>query len=147
MADWNKRFMDVSRLVASWSKDKKKKVGAIIVKNNRIIGTGFNGFVKGALDNDESKHQKPKKNFHVIHAETNSIYNCAEAGVSTKGATIFVTWHPCSSCVNAIIQSGIIKLICPEPDFTNKSYADSFKEAQEILKDAKVEVIYYKEEE
>jgi dCMP deaminase len=145
MTNWDKKFIELSKHISEWSKDKKKKVGAVIVdEDNRIISTGFNGLPILCNDDDDSRHIKPKKNFFSVHAEANAIFYCAKAGVKTKGCTMYITWFPCSSCAKAIIQSGINMIVCTEPDWNDDSWGESFKYSKEMLEEAKINIKYIK---
>ena len=106
---WSEYFMAIAQIVKSRSKDPNTQVGACIVRDNRIISTGYNGFPNGCSDKkypwtkgnlDETKN----KYFYVTHAELNAILNSRQ---SLEGSTIYVTLFPCNECAKAIIQSGI----------------------------------------
>jgi|ERR1035437_464324 dCMP deaminase len=145
MADWNKRFIELTKHIAQWSKD-KTKVGAVIVdEDNRIISTGYNGLPQNCNDNDETRHIKPKKLSFVVHAEINAIFSCAKAGIKTKGCTMYLTWYPCCDCAKAIIQSGIKKIVCYEPDWKDDSWGQSFLYANEMFGETNINVVYYNE--
>lgn len=146
MANWNKRFIDLSHFVSEWSKDSNKKVGAVIVDDSkRIISTGCNGFPSGINDDVEERHKKPLKFFYFIHAEANAIYNAAKNGVKLEGSTMYVTFHPCAICAQAIRQVGIKKVVCYEPDL-NSSWVETCTIAKTIFDESGVEVEYYKEQ-
>ena len=145
MSNWNEKFIDLSDYVSKWSKDKRKKVGAVITdKDNRILSLGYNGIPQGCNDNDETRDIKPKKNYFFAHAEANAIYSCAKSGISTQDSTMYLSWYPCCNCTMAIIQSGIKRVVCIEPDWKDESWGDSFKYSKEMLDEAKIEVIYHK---
>lgn len=145
MADWNKRFISVAQLVASWSKDKNRKVGAVIVDSgNRIISTGYNGFPSGINDDIDSRHERPAKYLFTEHAERNAIYSAANHGIKTGGCTIILEWFPCADCARGIIQSGIKKVICGVPDFTDDRWGESFKASSEMFEEAGIEMEYIK---
>ena len=106
---WDSYFMGIAKLVRERSEDPCCKVGACIVKDNKIISTGYNGmpsrsehgiypWTKGDTDPTKNKY------FYVVHAELNAILNSEK---SLKGATLYVTKFPCNECAKAIIQSGI----------------------------------------
>ena len=110
---WDSYFMGIAKLVRERSEDPCCKVGACIVKDNKIISTGYNGmpsrsehgiypWTKGDTDPTKNKY------FYVVHAELNAILNSEK---SLKGATLYVTKFPCNECAKAIIQSGISKVI------------------------------------
>lgn len=104
---WDEYFMRMVYLVASKSKDYYTKIGSVIVKDNRIISTGYNGMPERTNDNDESRQYRPNKYLYFSHAERNAIYNAAKYGISTQNTKLYVTCTPCSECCHAIIQSGI----------------------------------------
>ena len=110
---WDSYFMGIAKLVRERSEDPCCKVGACIVKDNKIISTGYNGmpsrsehgiypWTKGDTDPTKNKY------FYVVHAELNAILNSEK---SLKGATLYVTKFPCNECAKAIIQSGISEVI------------------------------------
>lgn len=101
-------FMDVAYRFAQLSSAKRLNVGAIIVKDDRIISIGYNGMPTG-WDNDcEDENNKSKP--EVLHAETNAIAKLASSNESGKNATLFVTHQPCLDCAKLIYQSGITKV-------------------------------------
>ncbi len=116
---WNKRFMELAFLVASWSKDPSTKTGAVIVgPDKEIRSTGYNGPVRGVNDDVQERLERPTKYDFFEHAERNALYNACLTGVSVKGCTMFATHAPCVDCARAIIQSGIKTVI------TNKIVID-----------------------
>lgn len=141
---WNKRFMELSHLVSTWSKDRKKKVGAVITDGGRVISTGCNGFPSGTNDDIEERHQKPLKLSYFVHAEINAVCAAARNGIKTKDTTIYVTFHPCAECAKAIIQSGIKKVVCYPPDL-NSSWAETSAIAKSMFDETGVIVEYYNE--
>jgi len=105
--DWNEWFLQGVYWVASKSKDPKTKIGALIVKDKRIISTGFNGIPIGVNDDDELRHQRPEKYKWYEHGERNAIYAAARYGINTDGAILYTNALPCADCARGIIQSGI----------------------------------------
>jgi dCMP deaminase len=144
MADWDKRFIELANLVSSWSKDKTTKVGAIIIDddNHDIVSVGYNGFPRDSDDSKEDRYQPPQKYFYTEHAERNALYNAARNGKSTNNKIMYVQFFPCVDCARGIIQSGIKKLITPEPDFNNVKWGESVKIAKELLDECGVEIKY-----
>lgn len=123
---WDRRFLELAQLVASWSKDPSTKVGAVVVDEDRIVlGMGYNGFPRGVEDTDERLNDRPTKYAFVVHAEANAILN---AGASAKGATIYV-WPAfgkpplCSSCAKLVIQAGIKRVVGFEPEIDDETAA------------------------
>ena len=88
---------------------KRKKVGAIIVKNNMIISDGFNGTPSGFDNNCEDS--KGNTNWYVLHAEANAILKVAKSTNSCEDATLYLTLSPCKECAKLIHQSGIKRLV------------------------------------
>lgn len=110
LKNWNNRFINLAREVATWSKDPSKQVGAVIVDNDKhIIGIGFNGLPTGIKD-DERILNKEWKLKRVIHAEVNAILNSI---TKPSYCTMYVTHMPCTHCASVIINARISKLIVP----------------------------------
>ena len=110
--------MKVAETYASLSSAKRLQVGAIVVKDNRVISIGYNG-MPGGWDNiceDENNKSKPE----VLHAETNAIAKLARSNESGLGAAMFVTHAPCLDCAKLIYQSGISKV------YYRNTYRESF---------------------
>lgn len=102
---WIQAYMDVATRFAELSSAKRLRVGAVLVKNNRIISIGYNGTPEG-WDNtceDENNRTKPE----VTHAEMNCIFKLAKSPESGDDSIMFVTHAPCMSCAKAIYGSGI----------------------------------------
>ena len=87
----------------------RKKVGAIIVKNNMIISDGFNGTPSGFDNNCEDENGET--NWYVLHAEANAILKVAKSTNSCNEATLYLTMSPCKECAKLIHQSGIRRLV------------------------------------
>ena len=102
---WKKMFVEIAKVVAQRSADPHTQVGAVLVKNNRVIGVGYNGEPKGFhFDFDWNS---PEKYPYVIHAEMNAISNANRNGVDCNGADIYLTLSPCHDCIKLLIQHGI----------------------------------------
>jgi len=120
---WNEYFMGVALLSAKRSKDPNTQVGACIVnQNNKIVGTGYNGFPIGCSDDElpwgrTGKPLETKYPF-VCHAELNAILN--STAPSLDNCTMYVALFPCNECAKAIIQSGIKKVY-----YLEDKYADT----------------------
>ena len=99
-------------VVAEMSPDAETQVGALIInsKTGAVLGSGFNGFIRGAAD-DSLPKTRPDKYPYMIHAETNALYNCVRHGISTNECFVFSTLSPCVNCCRALYQSGIKKII------------------------------------
>ena len=130
MDKWDKRFMELAFCIAEWSScfQPNRKIGAIIVKNKRILTTGYNGAPAGypsCVERGECLRRKmnipsgtQQEYCYAIHAEQNAIVQAAKLGVSLEGATMYVTHQPCVICTKLIINSGIKRIVYkyPYPD-------------------------------
>ena len=125
-------YMRIAEAVALSSHCKRSKVGCIIVKNDNIIGIGYNGTPSG-FDNDCECNNVTKQ--EVLHAESNAIAKCAKSTISSVGSSMYCTLMPCYSCAKLIIQSGIKKLIYKE------EYRDD--SGIKLLTKANIEVLKY----
>src|SRR6056300_420720 len=107
-------YMDVAERFAQLSSAKRLQVGAIVVKDDRIISIGYNGMPSGwdnccedVVRQDEMGHSVLKSKPEVLHAESNEIAKLAKSNESGNNATLFVTHSPCLECAKLIYQSGI----------------------------------------
>ncbi len=137
---WDEYFMDIVGLVAKRSTCLRRKVGAVLVREKRILATGYNGPPMGITHCAEvgclrDKLNVPSGERHELcrglHAEQNAIIQAALHGVTTKDATIYCTNHPCIICSKMIINSGIRKIVYRE------EYRDQL--AEEMLEEAGIE--------
>ncbi|MGI5974440.1 MAG: dCMP deaminase family protein [Paludibacter sp.] len=108
----DQRYMRMARIWAENSYCKRRKVGALLVKDKMIISDGYNGTPSGFENNceDENNMSKP----YVLHAEANAITKVARSHNSSEGATLYVTASPCMECAKLIIQSGIKRVVYGE---------------------------------
>ena len=106
-------FMDTAYRFAELSEAVRARVGAIIVKDRRIISIGYNGFPRGVKDLAKRYEDRPTKHLFVAHAERNALDN---SPMSVEGCTMYVPLMPCNECAKSIIQRGIKKVICYQPD-------------------------------
>ena len=105
---WDRRFLQLAKHIAEWSKDPSTKCGAVIVDGNRrIVGVGYNGFPRGVEDDEWRYTDRSIKYSLTVHAETNAIAKLARSNESGMDATMFVTHSPCLDCAKLIYQSGI----------------------------------------
>jgi dCMP deaminase len=144
MNTWDKRWMDMCVLVASWSKDASRKTSAVIVDyRNSLLSIGWNGFPRGVCDDAPDRNSRPAKYSWTEHAERNAIYNAAANGIAIKGATMYMPWYPCADCARAVIQSGIAELVCVEPDWDDGVWADDFAVVKVMLSEASCMVVRF----
>jgi dCMP deaminase len=139
---WKEYFMDIALLVARRSTCRRRRVGAITVRDKRILATGYNGAPSGlphCLDIGCLREEMgiPSGERHELcrglHAEQNVIIQAAYHGVPIKGATLYCTNLPCSICSKMLINAGINDIIYQE------GYADSMTE--EMLSAAGVTIV------
>jgi dCMP deaminase len=137
---WHRRFLELAKVFASWSKDPSTQVGAVIVDGmRRVVGAGFNGFPRGIEDSTERLQDRPTKYAFVVHAEPNAILNAIG---DVRGCTIY-TWPfpPCVECAKLIIQAGIIKVICPPATEEQiQRWGPSMKVANTLFEEAGIAV-------
>jgi dCMP deaminase len=109
---WDRRFLDLAKLVASWSKDPSTQTGAVIVDcRRRVVSCGYNGFARGVDDQSERYADRQTKYRMVVHCEVNAILF---AGRPVAGCTLY-TWPfaSCAPCAAQVIQSGIVRCVAP----------------------------------
>lgn len=113
---WNEYFLDMAEQVASRSTCLRRKVGCVLVKEKRVIATGYNGAPSGAPHCDVTGCIRQQEGIpsgqrldicRASHAEANAISQCARYGVPTEGATAYVTVSPCVTCAKLLVQAGI----------------------------------------
>lgn len=110
--DWDQRYLQLAAHISTWSKD-HKKVGAVLVRGNRIVGAGFNGLPSGVQDDYARLSDSLAKNAMVVHAEENALL---VAGDRARGATLYVHGLPvCARCASSIIQAGVAAVVSSPP--------------------------------
>jgi dCMP deaminase len=104
---WNKYYKKVVECTSERSSCSRLQVGCILVKNNRIISQGYNGFISGHPHNSVivDDHE-----IATIHAEQNAIIDCAKRGVSCNDSIAYITHFPCINCLKFMVQAGIKKI-------------------------------------
>jgi dCMP deaminase len=114
---WDKRFLILAKEISKWSKDPSTQVGAIAVKDRRILSTGYNGFPQNIEDTDERYYDRELKYKYVVHAEMNCIYNATQNGISLNGSTMYIATLPvCPECAKGIIQVGVKRIVMEKND-------------------------------
>ena len=149
MDKWDKRFMDMAVQIGSWSScfQENRHVGAIIVKNKRVIATGYNGApqgIKSCADKCECLRKKTgiesgtrQEICYAVHAEQNAIIQAARVGCSVEGCTLYCTHQPCVICAKIIINSGISRVVYKE------GYPDDF--SMKLFKEANTKIDKFEE--
>jgi dCMP deaminase len=101
---WDEYFKEIVQVTAKRSPCERLQVGCLLVKDNRIVSQGYNGFLPGC------NHQSIVRDGHeqaTVHAEQNAISDCAKRGVSCEGCTAYITHYPCIICCRILLTSGI----------------------------------------
>jgi dCMP deaminase len=139
---WDRRFLDLASLVATWSKDPSTKVGAVVVDNSkRVKGIGFNGFARGISDSTHILKDRNAKLSRMIHAEINAVLN---SSMNLDHCTIYLTIPPCNMCASFLIQAGIKRIVWLKPsDELLQRWGDSWEITYELLHEAGVEGVEY----
>ena len=149
MDKWDKRFMEVASLIATWAScyQADRKIGAVIVKNKRILTTGYNGAPAGirtCVERGECMRRKLNiesgtraELCYAIHAEQNAILQAAKLGISIDGGTLYCTHQPCSVCAKMIVNVGIRRVVYQQ------GYPDKF--SLEIFDEAGVKLEQFNE--
>jgi dCMP deaminase len=104
---WEEYFKNIVLYTSTRSPCKRLKVGCILIKDNRIISQGYNGFLSGHPHESIVVHDHE---ISTIHAEQNAIIDCAKRGVSCNEAIAYITHFPCINCLKMLVQSGIKKI-------------------------------------
>ena len=113
--DWDSYFMKIASAVSERSTCDRAMVGCVLVRDKRILTTGFNGSPAGQDHCDEIGHLMVDGHcVRTIHAETNAIIQAALHGVSTRDAICYVTHMPCINCTKALINAGITRIVYGE---------------------------------
>ena len=126
--DWNSYFKEIVQVTSKRSPCNRLNVGCLLIKDNRIISQGYNGFLPGC------KHQSILRDNHeqaTIHAEQNALCDCAKRGVSSNDCIAYITHYPCLICTRLLIASGIKEIKYIE-DYKNDELVVYFLEQKNI---------------
>lgn len=135
---WDDYFMSLARLIATRATCDRLFAGAVLVKDKRIVSTGYNGAPPGLGHCDEQGHLLEDGHcVRTIHAEHNALLQAAiVGGASTKGATLYTLYSPCIHCAKYVAAAGIQRIVI------GKMYRN--QDVLEYLRKANVEVVLYK---
>lgn len=129
---WKKTFIDIAKVISRRSKDPHTQVGAVLVKNNCIIGTGYNGDPRNFRY--KFNWNTSEKYDYVIHAEMNALANACYNGCQVKDSEIYLTLSPCNKCILQLIQFGVKRI------YYLTEYKD-FELTKKIADNADIELI------
>src|SRR6056297_1300495 len=142
--NWDEYFMEMAELAAKRSTCLRRKVGAVLVKDKRVLSTGYNGAPKGLKHCEETGCLREQKNVpsgqrheicRGVHAEQNLVAQAALHGVKTEGSTVYCTHQPCIICTKILINAGVKKIYFKNP------YSDEF--AARLLKESEIELLKF----
>lgn len=147
---WDEYFMEMAHVAKKRATCLSRQVGAVLIKDNRVVATGYNGTPTGTRHCNEGGCERCKNkmegsvisgsdlsNCACCHAEENAIVQAALHGVGTKGTTMYTTFTPCTLCAKMIINAQIKKIVAGE------TYPDDL--GTRLLKEASVELILFKQ--
>lgn len=138
---WDIRFLELAKLVSTWSKDPSTQVGAVIVRQNKTIASvGFNGFPMNMDDAAELYADRDYKLSRIIHAEMNALIFRTE---SIAGCTLYTyPFMTCDRCFAHMSQSGIVRIVAPIATQAQlERWGSAFEKVRQDARDAKVELI------
>ncbi len=142
---WDQYFMQIANIIATRSTCLRRSVGAVLVKNKRIIATGYNGTltklphckITGCLrDKQKIPSGQRQELCRGMHAEANALLFASTSGIDMHNATLYSTNQPCVSCAKMIIQAGIKRVLF------EGTYPDQL--ALKLFKEAKVKLVKFK---
>ncbi len=142
--DWEEYFMTIAGQVATRSTCLRRRVGAVLVKDKRILATGYNGAPRNLRHCNETGCLREQRNIpsgqmheicRALHAEQNALLQAAAYGVQIEGAAMFCTTQPCTLCAKMLINAGVTKI------YASEKYPDDM--ATQLLAEAGVELIFY----
>ena len=145
---WDEYFVEIAQQVATRSTCLRRQVGSVIVRDKRILCTGYNGPPSGLAHCEETGCLREQLGIpsgqrqeicRALHAEQNAIIQAALHGVSTQGGTIYVTHQPCVTCAKMIINAGILRVVCLN------GYPDDL--ARDMLAEARIALEIWQPEE
>jgi len=138
---WDRYFADIAQLVSERSTCLRRKVGAVLVREKRMLCTGYNGAAHGLAHCSEVGCLREKRGIPAaerieicrgIHAEQNALVQAAAFGISVSGATLYCTHEPCITCAKMLMNAGIREFVVSEP------YPDEL--ARQLLAEAGITV-------
>jgi dCMP deaminase len=145
MNKWDKRFIELANLIATWSKD-STQVGCVLIGPNReIISTGYNGFPSKVRELQERK-ERPNKYFYTSHAEENALILAARRGSTVEDCSLYLSDNlfPCANCTRLIVTFGIKTIYCSELTNTKLQgdWKDNLEASWNMLRESNVKIVY-----
>jgi len=153
---WDEYFLKLAEVIGERGTCDRGRAGAIIVKNKRILSTGYVGAPVGLPSCDEVGHEmhtvinedgiKSRHCIRTSHAEQNAINNAARVGVAIEGGTLYSKMIPCYKCAQSIINSGITRVVSLKEYHVTKRSKEIFKQAKVKLEIINNEIEFYKDQ-
>mgnify|MGYP003134585905 CR=1 FL=1 len=135
-SSWDTSFLLSAALWSKRSHDDQTQCGCVLVKDKRIISTGYNGFMSG-IDDSALPRKRPEKYPFMIHAEANAVYNAAKNGVSTIGSTCYITAIPCLSCLQMLYQCGVSSIVFSDISSPKMEiYSEKYDKVLSLIQDS-----------
>jgi len=114
--DWDNYFMMISEQVATRGTCDRKQVGCVLVRDKRILATGYNGSITGSAHCDDAGHLMEDGHcVRTVHSEVNALAQCAKYGIACDGATVYINTCPCWGCFKALVNAGIKEIFYRDP--------------------------------
>jgi dCMP deaminase len=138
---WDRRFLDLAKHISEWSLDPSTKVGAVAVKDRRVLATGYNGLPRGIADLPGRLNNRDEKYLRTVHAEANIVAQAARFGIDMSGSTVYVwPFLPCCNCTTLMIQAGIRRIVVPELPIPDRWQAN-FNLSVDMLRESSVDLM------
>ena len=140
---WDTRLLSLAFEIATWSKDPSTKTGAVIVNpdTRQILATGYNGFPRRVDDTEWLLGDRTAKYDMIVHAELNAVLQGSRTGTRLEGATIYATFFPCATCMGAIIQAGLSRVVTTDAIIPDR-WQENMATARAMAHQAYVELYF-----
>jgi dCMP deaminase len=140
---WDERFLEMAKLVSTWSKDPSTQTGAVIVRNDRtVVSVGFNGFPKNMSDSPDLYADREQKYSRIIHCEMNALLHANE---KVEGMTLYTyPFASCDRCAVHMLQAGIDRFVFPAlAEDKKERWAEPLAKTKKYFEEAGVEYIEF----
>lgn len=126
--DWDQYYMTMAHMVAERSTCDRLKAGSVLVKDKRVIGTGYNGSPPGMEHCDDAGHLMHEGHcIRTLHGEENTLLQAARLGINAEGSTIYTTYSPCYHCLKKLIATGVKRIVVGQ-FYRDKKVIDTCRE-------------------
>jgi dCMP deaminase len=133
-------YMLMAHSVAAMSPNHGRKTSAVFVRDGEVITADYNTFPEGVQQFPE-RLERPTCYIYVEHAERNAIAKAAKKGIRLEGCTVYMAWFPCVECARTLVNAGIVRVVCIEPDWVDAQY--HFQDSRTVLLEGGIEIHYY----